>query len=91
MNSFYLTGDTTRFMTVLYSVFRNPFPRWLAHFHSLDGDVWHVFLFPQFNLGFIISQLDQDLFIVDQHASDEKFNFESLQRVTTLQNQRLIQ
>ena len=30
----------------------------------------------QFNKGFIIAQLDDDLFIVDQHASDEKFNFE---------------
>ena len=26
----------------------------------------------QFNLGFIIAKLDNDLFIIDQHASDEK-------------------
>ncbi|CAN4091435.1 unnamed protein product [Withania somnifera] len=32
----------------------------------------------QFNLGFIIGRLDQDLFIVDQHAADEKYNFERL-------------
>ena len=27
----------------------------------------------QFNLGFIIAQLDQDLYILDQHACDEKY------------------
>ncbi|KAK4407019.1 DNA mismatch repair protein PMS1 [Sesamum angolense] len=32
----------------------------------------------QFNLGFIIGKLDQDLFIVDQHAADEKYNYERL-------------
>ncbi|KAN0062513.1 ATP-binding mismatch repair protein [Thecaphora frezii] len=32
-----------------------------------------------------------DLFIVDQHASDEKFNFETLQLETKIQAQRLIQ
>ncbi|XP_065321272.1 uncharacterized protein LOC135928745 [Gordionus sp. m RMFG-2023] len=30
----------------------------------------------QFNLGFIITKLGNDLYIVDQHASDEKFNYE---------------
>ncbi|XP_059555246.1 mismatch repair endonuclease PMS2 isoform X4 [Myotis daubentonii] len=44
----------------------------------------------QFNLGFIITKLDADLFIVDQHATDEKYNFEMLQQHTTLQGQRLI-
>lgn len=44
----------------------------------------------QFNLGFIIAKLDSDLFIVDQHASDEKFNFEDQQRNTTIKSQRLI-
>ncbi|BHF60486.1 hypothetical protein SprV_0100345100 [Sparganum proliferum] len=32
----------------------------------------------QFNRGFIICQYEQDLFIVDQHASDEKNRFECL-------------
>ncbi|CAL8073081.1 unnamed protein product [Calicophoron daubneyi] len=32
----------------------------------------------QFNLGFIIAQHDRDLFIIDQHASDEKYRFEQL-------------
>ncbi|XP_069839929.1 mismatch repair endonuclease PMS2 [Dendropsophus ebraccatus] len=44
----------------------------------------------QFNLGFIIGKLDSDLFIIDQHATDEKYNFEVLQQNTVLQGQRLI-
>jgi DNA mismatch repair protein PMS2 len=44
----------------------------------------------QFNLGFIITQLSQDLWIVDQHAADEKYNFEDLQRNTKIQSQRLV-
>lgn len=56
----------------------------------------------QFNLGFILAvrlgQLKKngswgkdELFIIDQHASDEKFNFERLQAETVVQNQRLVQ
>ncbi|XP_065749532.1 mismatch repair endonuclease PMS2 isoform X3 [Phocoena phocoena] len=44
----------------------------------------------QFNLGFIITKLNADIFIVDQHATDEKYNFEMLQQDTVLQGQRLI-
>lgn len=44
----------------------------------------------QFNLGFIITKLEKDLFIVDQHATDEKYNFETLQRDTVIQSQKLI-
>lgn len=44
----------------------------------------------QFNLGFIIAKLNSDLFIVDQHAADEKYNFETLQRTTRLKAQRLV-
>lgn len=44
----------------------------------------------QFNLGFIIGRLDNDLFIIDQHATDEKYNFETLQKKTRLQNQPLV-
>jgi len=44
----------------------------------------------QFNLGFIITKLENDLFIVDQHATDEKYNFETLQRTTSLKTQKLI-
>ncbi|RDD42073.1 DNA mismatch repair protein pms1 [Trichoplax sp. H2] len=45
----------------------------------------------QFNLGFIIARHNQDLFIIDQHASDEKYNYEYLQLNTNLKGQQLIQ
>ena len=58
----------------------------------------------QFNLGFIVAvrppasspgdgahhSKSDELFIVDQHASDEKFNFERLQAETVVNNQRLV-
>ncbi|CAJ0826080.1 404_t:CDS:2, partial [Entrophospora sp. SA101] len=49
----------------------------------------------QFNRGFIITKLWNsddgfDLFIIDQHASDEKYNFETLQLHTKIQTQPLI-
>lgn len=44
----------------------------------------------QFNLGFIITRLEDDLFIVDQHATDEIYNFETLQKTTELTNQKLV-
>jgi DNA mismatch repair protein PMS2 len=59
----------------------------------------------QFNKGFIIARLrhpaedsskrsaapaSDDLFIIDQHASDEKYNFETLQRTTVIKAQALI-
>lgn len=39
----------------------------------------------QFNKGFIIAQLNKDLFIIDQHAADEIYNFEMLQRNQKIQ------
>lgn len=47
-------------------------------------------LIGQFNLGFIIVRLGDDLFIIDQHATDEKYNFETLQKTTVLQHQPLV-
>ncbi|KAI4807371.1 hypothetical protein KUCAC02_027181 [Chaenocephalus aceratus] len=44
----------------------------------------------QFNLGFIIAKLNSDIFMIDQHASDEKYNFEMLQQHNVLQGQKLI-
>ena len=45
----------------------------------------------QFNLGFIIARLDDELFIIDQHAADEKYNFERLQAITRLNRQPMMQ
>ncbi|XP_050980374.1 mismatch repair endonuclease PMS2 [Labeo rohita] len=50
----------------------------------------HMEIIGQFNLGFIITKLKSDLFIIDQHATDEKYNFEMLQQNTVLKGQRLI-
>ncbi|CAD6501237.1 BgTH12-01490 [Blumeria graminis f. sp. triticale] len=56
----------------------------------------------QFNLGFILvtrfsnfdhdcdNPCDDDIFIIDQHASDEKYNFERLQASTIVQSQKLV-
>ena len=44
----------------------------------------------QFNLGFIIVKLlDDDLFIVDQHATDEKFRFETFVKTLKMSQQPL--
>jgi len=44
----------------------------------------------QFNKGFIIAADGADLYIVDQHASDEKARFESLRENTVLHQQPLV-
>ena len=57
----------------------------------------------QFNRGFIVTRRKQadmatdtcgkamdDLFIIDQHAADEKYNFETLQQTTKINSQRLL-
>lgn len=44
----------------------------------------------QFNHGFIIARLNEDVFIIDQHASDEKYNFEKLCKTTKTKGQRLV-
>lgn len=44
----------------------------------------------QFNLGFIIAELRNDLYILDQHACDEKIRFEGLQHSTSIHQQPLI-
>ncbi|XP_073054238.1 DNA mismatch repair protein PMS1 isoform X2 [Primulina eburnea] len=53
-------------------------------------DFNHMKIIGQFNLGFIIGKLDQDLFIVDQHAADEKYNYERLSLTTILNQQPLL-
>ena len=69
------------------------------------SDFQNMEVLGQFNKGFIVARLrhpktdgtdgqggtgTDDLFIVDQHASDEKFNFETLQRTTQIKAQTLI-
>ncbi|CAG0920313.1 unnamed protein product [Notodromas monacha] len=44
----------------------------------------------QYNKGFIVALFGDDLFIVDQHASDEKWNFEQLQKKTKISGQKLM-
>lgn len=44
----------------------------------------------QFNLGFIIAQLEKDLFIVDQHATDERYNFEDLEKNLKIETQSMV-
>jgi DNA mismatch repair protein PMS2 len=54
------------------------------------SDFEHMTILGQFNLGFILTRLRDDLWIVDQHAADEKYNFEDLQRNTQIRSQRLV-
>jgi DNA mismatch repair protein PMS2 len=68
------------------------------------GDFAKMKVIGQFNLGFILAVrngtanssdtatefANDELFIIDQHASDEKYNFERLQAVTAVQSQRLV-
>lgn len=58
----------------------------------LKSDFTKMKLIGQFNLGFILVTLNSsnNLFIVDQHASDEKYNFERLTETTSFQNQSLV-
>lgn len=44
----------------------------------------------QFNKGFIIGKLKNSLFILDQHASDEKYNYERLKMEKKINFQRLV-
>jgi DNA mismatch repair protein PMS2 len=44
----------------------------------------------QFNRGFIVAKLKDDLFLIDQHAADEKCNYETLQKTTIINSQRLL-
>ncbi|KAK9762097.1 ATP-binding mismatch repair protein [Basidiobolus ranarum] len=57
------------------------------------NDFLNMQIIGQFNLGFIIANLRDskrnDLFIIDQHASDEKYRFENLQKGTVIQTQKL--
>ena len=68
----------------------------------LKDDFARMRICGQFNLGFILAvrpsrssspsqpASSDELFIIDQHASDEKTNFERLQSTTVVQNQCLV-
>ncbi|KAL9582719.1 MAG: hypothetical protein Q9212_003140, partial [Teloschistes hypoglaucus] len=63
----------------------------------LKDDFFRMRIIGQFNLGFILAvrpststAAGDELFIIDQHASDEKYNFERLQATIVIQNQRLV-
>jgi len=43
----------------------------------------------QFNLGFILTKINTHLFIIDQHATDEKYRYEMLQKSTSIKQQPL--
>ena len=54
--------------------------------HFLKGEI-----IGQFNHGFIITRLlDKDLFIVDQHATDEKFRYETFLKNAKMVSQPLV-
>jgi DNA mismatch repair protein PMS2 len=44
----------------------------------------------QFNKAFILTRLDSNFFVIDQHAADEKYNFETLQQNHKVEHQPLI-
>lgn len=74
------------------------FAKFVQHYHiqfvylfRVEGSMKVCRACVQFNMGFIIARLGNDLFIIDQHATDEKFNFETLMKTTVIQSQRLIQ
>ena len=53
------------------------------------SDFFGMDIIGQFNLGFILVLRRQEMFIVDQHASDEKSNYERLVRETIIQSQKM--
>lgn len=54
-------------------------------------DFLHMSIIGQFNLGFILARCrNNNLWILDQHACDEKYNFERLCKETVIHEQTLI-
>ena len=54
------------------------------------GDFARMHVIGQFNRSFIVARLREHVFIIDQHATDEKYMFETLQQTTTIHKQNLI-
>ncbi|RCK55491.1 DNA mismatch repair protein PMS1 [Candida viswanathii] len=59
-------------------------------YHINKQDFLDMGLIGQFNLGFILVNHNSNLFIIDQHASDEKFNFEKLMSSFQIKQQPLM-
>uniref|UniRef100_A0A915MDG0 Uncharacterized protein n=2 Tax=Meloidogyne TaxID=189290 RepID=A0A915MDG0_MELJA len=53
------------------------------------SDFKRMHLIGQFNNAFILTRFGPHLFMIDQHAADEKHNFEMLQLTTTIKSQKL--
>ncbi len=58
--------------------------------HLSREDFLRMEVIGQFNLGFVLTRLARDVFIVDQHAADEKCNFERLERAGLLDSQAMV-
>lgn len=41
-------------------------------------------------IDYLPTGLDRDIFIIDQHATDEKYNFERLQQTTVITSQPMV-
>lgn len=58
-----------------------PRPNPLAEcFHLTKSDFLDMKVIGQFNHGFILTKLENSVFILDQHACDEKFRYESIKK-----------
>lgn len=55
------------------------------------SDFFGMTVVGQFNLGFILVLRQNEIFIIDQHASDEKSNYERLLRETIIDSQHMAQ
>ena len=54
-------------------------------------EILHMDIIGQFNLGFILARCrNHNLWMLDQHACDEKYNFEKLCKETIILSQKLI-
>ncbi|XP_047534696.1 mismatch repair endonuclease PMS2 isoform X2 [Vanessa atalanta] len=81
--------DRIKFKSVINPVFNKKCEEELSKEISKES-FKNMSIVGQFNLGFIITKLDDDLFIIDQHATDEIYNFETLQKTTELTSQKLV-
>lgn len=53
------------------------------------SDFFGMTVIGQFNLGFILVRRNNEIFIIDQHAADEKSNYEKLLRDTVIDSQKM--